>query len=110
MKYSFNYEWYTVDVIESTGKITWEVKAKDYGKAVEQIKRRASKQNRDADNKDIPWWKRGGYVKEVLWETISSSRKENNMSERELERILQQEEDERKVKEAIEKYLKGAKR
>ncbi len=32
------------------------------------------------------------------------------MSERELERILQQEEDERKVKEAIEKYLKGAKR
>ena len=32
------------------------------------------------------------------------------MSERELERILQQEEDECKVKEAIEKYLKGAKR
>ena len=29
------------------------------------------------------------------------------MSERELERILQEEEDERKVKEAIEKYLKG---
>lgn len=32
------------------------------------------------------------------------------MSERELERILQQEEDERKVQEAIEKYLKGAKK
>lgn len=31
----------------------------------------------------------------------------NEMSERELERILQQEEDERKVQEAIEKYLKG---
>lgn len=44
--------------------------------------------------------------RQILYAYMTTVSERNTMSERELERILQQEEDERKVQEAIKKYLK----
>ena len=74
MAYAFNYEWYTIDVQESTGRITWEVKARNKDNAIKTIKRLVTKKNKDAHDMTLPWWKRGGEVKEVLWDTLNLDR------------------------------------
>lgn len=78
MAYSFNYEWYTVDILESVGRTTLEVKATNRGAARRQIQKIVDKQNKDANNKDLPFWKRGASVKEIYWETMKLDRVGHN--------------------------------
>lgn len=78
MAYSFNYEWYTVDVLESSGRITWEIKAKDKDRAIRQINKMAEKQNKRANDTSLPWWEQGAFVKEIYWDTIRLDRVGHN--------------------------------
>lgn len=71
---SFQYEWWTVDVIYTTGKMCTEFKAKSRDHAVKQINRWVEKTNKDFNNPELPWWKRGNGVKEVLWDTLTLDR------------------------------------
>lgn len=71
---SFNYEWYTVDVLEATGRCTWEVKAKNAENAAKQIRKEAEIKTKAAHDETLPWWKRGGEVIEIYWDTMKLDR------------------------------------
>ena len=61
----FHYEWWTVDVLETSGLITWEVKAKNKENAIRQIKKRVKEQNNN------PYC---GNVVDVKWNTLTLDR------------------------------------
>lgn len=61
----FHYEWWLIDVLETTGHITWEVKGKTKEHALKQIEKRVKNQN---ENKYC------GNVIEVYWNTLRLDR------------------------------------
>lgn len=69
-----HYTWYTIDVIEQTGLVRWEVKALNEDHAIRQIKDRVREQNLRAENTYLPVLIRGGRVLEVLWDTLQVDR------------------------------------
>ena len=70
----FHYEWWTIQVKESTGIIAWEVKCRDREHAVKEIKRRAEYQNQCFHDPSLPWWERGSEVLEIFWGTLALDR------------------------------------
>ena len=66
---SFQYEWYTVDMIQATGRITVEVKAKCEAGAVKQIKKMAKEH--DAFVQTV----RPDFHTEILWDTFTLDHK-----------------------------------
>lgn len=71
---NFEYEWWTVEVQESSGLITWEIKAKSKENAIKQINQRVSYQNKCAADESLPWWERGSMVYQVIWDTLKQDR------------------------------------
>ena len=69
MARSFEYEWWTVEVREATGKITWEVKAKNRSNAEKQIVKWA-KEHDDEVNRVRPDFKTT-----IYWDTMVLDRK-----------------------------------
>lgn len=69
-----HYTWYTIDVIEQSGLVRWEVKALDKDHAIRQIKDRVREQNLRAEDTSLPILFRGGRVLEVLWSTLQVDR------------------------------------
>ena len=69
-----HFEWWLVDVLETSGKITWEIKCKSEEHAKKQIIARVKKQNKIADDTTAPVWKRSGKVIEVFWNTLKIDR------------------------------------
>jgi hypothetical protein len=61
----YHYEWWTVQVQETTGLTTWELKGRDQEHVVKQIKKQAKEQN------DNPYC---GNVIEVYWNTLKLDR------------------------------------
>ena len=70
----FNYEYYTVDVIYTVGKMTTEFKGRDRDHVIKQIKSWMVRKNKQHTDTSIPWWKRGEGVKEIIWETLKLDR------------------------------------
>ena len=66
---SFQYEWWTVEVKEATGKIGWEVKAKSKEGAIKQIKKWA----KEHDDEVKPH--RPDFSTEIYWDTLTLDRK-----------------------------------
>lgn len=69
-----HYTWYTIDVIEQTGLVRWEVKALTRDHAIRQIKDRVREQNLRAEDTSLPIAFRGGRVLEVIWSTLQVDR------------------------------------
>lgn len=69
-----HYEWWTVDVIETSGKVTWEIKCKSEEHAKKQIIARMKKQNKRAEDESLPGYLRCGKVLEVCWDTLTLDR------------------------------------
>lgn len=65
----FEYEWWTVDVILATGRISFETKAKDKDHAVKQILRMAKGHDKEVQAV------RPEFKTKILWETLSLDRK-----------------------------------
>ena len=60
----FEYEWWTVNAIEATGKITWVVKAKNKDNAIKQIKKMAVDHDKEVQVH------RPDFKTEILWDTL----------------------------------------
>ena len=69
MARNFEYEWWTVEVQEATGKITWEVKAKNRSNAEKQIVKWA-KEHEDEVNRVRP-----NFKTTIYWDTMVLDRK-----------------------------------
>lgn len=69
---TYQYEWYTVDVQEATGRITWEIKARSRENAIKAINRQVKKYNRTIQNC------RPDYTATVYWETMKLDRVGHN--------------------------------
>ena len=65
----FEYEWWTVEVNEATGRYTWEVKAKNRIGAEKQITRMAT--NHDNEVQKV----RPDFKTVVYWDTMKLDRK-----------------------------------
>lgn len=65
----FQYEWWTVEVKEATGKITWEIKAKNKENAIKQIKKWAKEHDEEIQRV------RSEFYTEIFWETLTLDRK-----------------------------------
>lgn len=61
----FQYEWYTVDVKEATGRTTWGVKAKNKDGAIKQIEKMAK------DHDDFVRTARPDFTTEIFWNTFA---------------------------------------
>lgn len=75
---TFQFEWWTVEVREATGKITWEVKSKSKDGAIKQIKKWADEHTRDVQTGHIGGFTvapRPDFETEVFWETLTLDRK-----------------------------------
>ena len=70
----FNYEFYTIEVLEATGRCTWEIKAKNAENAAKQIRKAVERTNKTAHDKSLPWLERGVEVLEVYWDTMKLDR------------------------------------
>lgn len=73
MASKFQYGWYTIDIVESSGKMTYEFKAKSKDHAVKQIKTMVAKRDK-IDNASLPWWDREPKILEVCWNTLTLDR------------------------------------
>ena len=71
---NYHYEWWTVDVVETSGRYTWEIKGKTKDSVIRQIKAQVKKQNRKADDETLHVLFRPGKVLEVLWDTLELDR------------------------------------
>lgn len=69
----FHYEWWTVEIHESTGWITLEIKAKNKEGAIRQIERLVAKSN-SPENLAKPWYKQITPISEVRWESLHLDR------------------------------------
>ncbi len=65
----FEYEWWTVEVIEATGKITWKVKAKNKENVIKQIKKWAKEHDEEVQRV------RPEFKTEIFWETLTLDHK-----------------------------------
>ena len=65
----FQYEWYTVDMIQATGRVGVEVKAKSRAGAIKQIEKMAK------EHDDFVRAVRPDFSTEVLWDTLTLDRK-----------------------------------
>ena len=74
MKGSFQYEWWTVDIIYTTGKDCTEFKGKSKDHVIRQINNWVEKKNKKHNDPSLPWWERGDGVIEILWETLTLDR------------------------------------
>ena len=70
----FQYEWWTVDLLLSTGRCTTEFKGRDREHVIRQINNYVKRTN-SAENISDPWHKKGNPVKAVYWETLSFDRR-----------------------------------
>lgn len=66
---SFQYEWWTVVMIQATGRYTVEVKAKSRAGAIKQIEKMAK------EHDDFVRVVRPDFSTEVLWDTLTLDRK-----------------------------------
>lgn len=66
---NFQYEWYTVDMIQATGRVTVEVKAKSKAGAIKQIEKMAK------EHDEFVQVVRPDFSTEVLWDTLTLDRK-----------------------------------
>lgn len=73
MAKAFQYGWYTIDIVETSGRITYEFKAKSKDNAIKQIKAMVEKRGK-LDNKSLPWWEREPGILEVCWDTLTLDR------------------------------------
>lgn len=71
---NYHYGWWTVDVVETTGRITWEIKGKTKESVIRQIKAQVRKQNKKAEDETLHVLFRPGKVLEVLWDTLELDR------------------------------------
>lgn len=69
----FNYSIFTVDVLLSTGRIGYEIKAKDENNAIKQIKKLVADSN-SPENLKKSWLDRLPQIKEVFWDTLTLDR------------------------------------
>ena len=75
MNGSFQYEWWTVDILLGVGQVTAEFKARSKEHVIKQIKREVEKTN-SPENLAKPWYDRTWRqpIKEVYWETLTLDR------------------------------------
>lgn len=64
----FQYQWWTVEVREATGRIGWEIKAKSKDGAVKQIRKMADQH--DAFIQKV----RPDFKTEIFWDTLALDR------------------------------------
>lgn len=62
---TFEYEWWTVEAKESTGRITWEVKAKNRNNAIKQINQMAQRHDKEVQRV------RPDFSTEIYWDTLT---------------------------------------
>lgn len=65
----FQYEWWTVDIKEATGRIRLEVKAKNRENAIKQIKKYADEHTKRVQSV------RPNFEAEVFWDTLALDHK-----------------------------------
>lgn len=66
---SFQYEWWTVETKEATGRIMWEVKAKDKERAISQINRMADRHDKEVRTE------KPNFKTEIFWDTLTLDHK-----------------------------------
>ncbi len=66
---SFQYEWWTVEVKEATGKMRWEVKAKSKDGAIKQFKQMAKWHDEEVQHA------RPDFKTEIFWDTLALDHK-----------------------------------
>lgn len=64
----FQYQWWTVEAREATGRIVWEIKAKSKDGAVKQIKKIAAQHDAFIQKA------RPDFKTEVFWDTLTLDR------------------------------------
>lgn len=69
----FHYEWYTVDVLTTAGKIGFEIKARSKENAIKQIEKEVAYTNSEK-NLSQPWFKLKAPIMEVYWDTLTLDR------------------------------------
>ena len=65
---NFQYQWWTIDVREATGRIGWEIKAKNKENAIKEINKRVSKYN------EFIHKRRPDFNAEIYWDTLTLDR------------------------------------
>lgn len=65
----FQFEWWTVDAQEATGRITWEIKARNKDGAIKQIEKMAKAHD------DFVRKSRSDFHTIVFWDTLTLDRK-----------------------------------
>ena len=66
---TFQFEWWTVEVKEATGLLTWEIKAKSKEGAIKRIQKLAADHTKEVRTV------RPDFQTEVFWETMKLDRK-----------------------------------
>ena len=67
----YNFEWWTVEIVYTTGKALTEFKGKSREHIIRQINAWVMKQNKKHNDTSLTWWERGEGIKEVLWDTLT---------------------------------------
>lgn len=69
-KGTFQYEFWTVEILYDVGRMLVQYKAKDKEHAIRQIKKEIKDTNSEK-NLSAPWYKRRNRVVDVAWETLT---------------------------------------
>ena len=73
MAASFNYEWWTVEITDEAGTLTWEFKGKNREGVVRQVEK-AVKDSNSEENQRKDVWHRKPRIIGVNWETLKLDR------------------------------------
>ena len=69
----YHFEWWTVEILEATGKCTLEIKAKTKENAIRQINKVVQISN-SKENLSKPIWQQKVKIREVYWDTLKIDR------------------------------------
>lgn len=69
----FNYEWWTVDITDTAGRITWKFKGKNKDNVIRQINKAVS-ESHSKENAERDCWHRMPRIIEVHWDTLKLDR------------------------------------
>lgn len=69
----FNYEWWTVRILDTSGWNTWEFKGKSKENVVRQINKEVAYTN-SKENANRPFWERKARIIKVDWDSLTLDR------------------------------------
>lgn len=69
----FHYEWWTVDIRDACGRMTWEFQGKDRDHIIRQIEKEVKFTNSEK-NALMDFWHQKPKILEVYWDTLKLDR------------------------------------